>query len=190
MNSTVSLPEIEEDEMPARPELRVFDGPAQREKFRTRQKLPTLKRILLADDDNAVCEMLRRVLEFEHYEVTIAKTGAEAAARFATGHPDLVLLDLNMPGLDGWKAFSMMAKRDPMVPVIVITARPGQYATAVQLGIDALMEKPLDFILLLAAVEELLGETELERTRRLTDPEFKTKYLNPPSRGHSIRDLL
>jgi DNA-binding response OmpR family regulator len=190
MNAILNPPGIEEDDMPLRPELRIFDETSQRESFSTRQKLPTLKRILLADDDNAICEMLGRVLESEHYEVLIAKTGQEAAARFATGQPDLVLLDLNMPGLDGWEAFSMMCKSDPMVPVIVITARPGQYATAVHLGIDAIMEKPLDFDLLLETVEGLLSETEIERTRRLTDPEFRTRYLNPPRRGRSIYDLL
>ena len=142
------------------------------------------KRILLADDDPGVREMLGRVLESEQYAVSFARTGREAAARFEAEPPDLVLLDLNMPDKDGWEAFGLMCNKHPMIPVIVITARPQQYQTAVDLGVDALMEKPLNLPLLLETIQHLAGETEAERTRRLTDPEFRTAYLKS-----SIRKL-
>jgi CheY-like chemotaxis protein len=137
------------------------------------------RRILLADDDPGVREMLGRVLESEHYEVIYAATGRSAAARFHSQAPDLVLLDLNMPDSDGWEAFDIMCERNPMVPVIVITARPGQYAQAVELGVDALMEKPLNLPCLLETIRCLLAETESQRTRRLTNPGFKTRLLGP-----------
>ena len=140
------------------------------------------KRILLADDDPGVRELLGRVLEYEHYGVTYAKTGREAAAKFASDPPDLVLLDLNMPDKDGWESFGMMCNEHPFIPVIVITARPDQLQHAQNLGVDALMEKPLDLAVLLMAIRNLLAETELERTRRLTSSSFNTVFLN-----HAIR---
>lgn len=138
---------------------------------------PASPRILLADDDPGVREMLGRVLESEHYRVEFARSGKEAAARFVAHPPDLVLLDLNMPDRDGWAAFRTMNSAQPLLPVIVITARPNQYEQAVDLGVDALMEKPLNLPVLLEAVRVLLAETEAERTRRLTNPNFKTAFL-------------
>ena len=147
---------------------------------------PPVRKILLVDDDRGVRELLGRLLETERYEVMTARTGREAIAKFSASRPDLVLLDLNMPDKDGWEAFAGMCQSNPLVPVIVITARPGQHALAIELGIDALMEKPLNFGLLLETVRSLLAETEVERTRRLSNPDFKTRFLNPPRRGPTL----
>ena len=142
-------------------------------------------KILLADDDASVREVLGRVLESEHYDVVLARTGRETAAKFIADVPDLVLLDLNMPDRDGWDAYDLMNQTHPFVPVIVITARPQQYEHAAKLGIDALMEKPLNLPLLLATITDLLAESEMEREQRLTDPGFKTIYLGQPAEGCS-----
>jgi CheY-like chemotaxis protein len=136
------------------------------------------KRILLADDDLGVREMLGRVLESEGYRVVFAKTGGEAVAQYRTDPPDLVLLDLNMPVMDGWAAFRLINAYDLMRPVVVITARHNQYSQADELGADALMEKPLNLALLLETIRNLLAETASERTRRLNDPNFKTVLLD------------
>jgi DNA-binding response OmpR family regulator len=136
------------------------------------------KRILLADDDVSVRQMLGRVLELEDYGVVSAKTGREAAAKFIAEVPDLVLLDLNMPDKDGWDAFDLMNRTHPLVPIIIITARPQQYQRAADLGVDALMEKPLDLPLLLGTIASLLAESEPERVRRLTSPDYRTIFLN------------
>jgi DNA-binding response OmpR family regulator len=137
-------------------------------------------KILLADDDASVREMLGRVLESEHYEVVYAKTGRETAAKFIADLPDLVLLDLNMPDRDGWDAFNLMNRTHPSVPVIIITARPQQHEHAAKLGIDALMEKPLNLPLLLVIITDLLAESESDRTQRLTNPVFRTIYISQP----------
>ncbi len=137
-----------------------------------------VKRILLADDDPGVREMLGRVLESENFEVVPAKTGEETAKRFAAHEPDLVLLDLNMPDGDGWSAFRFINSAQPMLPVIIITARPNQYAKAEDLGVDALMEKPLNLPVLLDAIKRLLAETDGDRMHRLTRPDFKPAFLN------------
>jgi DNA-binding response OmpR family regulator len=137
------------------------------------------KRILVADDDESVRTMLARVLESEGYTVIAAGTGREAIARFVTARADLVLLDLNMPEKDGWKVFDAITRISPLAPVIVITARPNQYERAAGLGIDALMEKPLDLPLLLKTIRLLLAEAECDRVGRLTDRNFKTVLLAP-----------
>lgn len=147
------------------------------------------KKVLLADDDPGIREMLGRVLEAEHYEVILAKNGNEAAARFVSDRPDLVLLDLNMPDREGWSAFRFMDAAHPMLPVIIITARPNQYAQAEQLGVDGLMEKPLNLPVLLEAIEDLVAETEVERTHRLTSPHFKTARLSHPPNAPGIEPV-
>ena len=136
------------------------------------------KKILLVDDDASVRETLGQLLESENYAVTLARSGRDAAAKFFEGLPDLVLLDLNMPGRDGWDVFSLMHQTHPLVPVIVITAESQQHKRAAECGIDALMEKPLDIPLLLEAIQAYLAESETERVRRQTWPNFKTVFLS------------
>jgi two-component system nitrogen regulation response regulator NtrX len=135
------------------------------------------KKILLIDDDPGVREMLGRVLESEHYEVALAGSGREAVAKFTVNPPDLVLLDLNMPDLDGWETIDRITRARPFTSVIVITARPRQYEQAVEMAVDALMEKPLDLPVLLEAIASLTAETETERVSRLSDASYKTRYL-------------
>jgi len=139
------------------------------------------KKILLADDDASIRTMVGRVLESENYHVICARTGREAVEDFVAATPDLVLLDLNMPDKDGWEAWQMMSAIHPFVPVIVITARPLQHEHARRMRIDALMEKPLDLAVLLAAIKTLLGQPRQERLQRATDPNFSTVLLNEPT---------
>jgi two-component system, OmpR family, response regulator MprA len=143
------------------------------------------KRILLADDDAGIREMLGRVLESEAYEVVLAGTGREAVAKFAERPVDLVLMDLNMPDLDGWDAIDLITGTHPFASVIIITARPKQYDVAVEMAVDALMEKPLDLPILLAAIASLVAETETERVDRLSNPDFKTQFLKTPVENRS-----
>jgi CheY-like chemotaxis protein len=140
------------------------------------------KKILLADDDESVRKMVGRVLETAGYAVLPASTGREAVTKYRSGQPDLLLLDLKMPDHDGWEAFEQISAANPLVPVVVITAWPNQYDAAVQRGIDALMEKPLDLPVLLQTIEDLLAESEQDRTRRLTDRNFSTAHLTPAGR--------
>jgi two-component system response regulator MprA len=136
-----------------------------------------MKKILLADDDASVRQTLGQVLTLEQYDVVFAATGRAAGAKFITDLPDLVLLDLNMPERDGWDVFNLINGTHPLVPVIIITAKSRQYERAAELGVDALMEKPLDIPLLLETIREYLAESEAERVRRLTRPDFKTVLL-------------
>lgn len=140
-------------------------------------KTVAAKRILIADDDAVVRASLAEVLESEGYVVDEAQNGIEAVTRAIEHAPDLVLLDLNMPHWDGWSAFSQLDRVTPLLPVIVITARPNQYQKAVALGVDAFMEKPLDFPVLLEAIARLVNEEPARHIRRITDRRFVTRLL-------------
>ena len=168
MNDFLAMPETDSTnrprtaESPARPHVRSALGP---------------KRVLIVDDDALVRSSLAAVLECEGYEVFGASDGSSAVKAAIEHHPDLVLLDLSMPNMDGWTAFNKLEQTRPLTPVIVITARPHQYKHAVRLGVDAFMEKPLNFPVLLRAIRKLTFEPEERHTRRITDRHFITRLL-------------
>jgi len=139
---------------------------------------PTHNRVLIADDDSVVRGSLAAVLESEGYEVDEARNGIEAFTRAIQHAPDLVLLDLNMPNADGWTAFSQLERVTPLLPVIVITARPNQYQEAVRLGVDGFMEKPLNIPVLVRAIKSLTSEDEKRHARRIAGPVFVTQLLD------------
>jgi CheY-like chemotaxis protein len=134
-------------------------------------------RILLADDDEGVLAALKDVLRSEGYEVITAKNGREAIEHFHEGRIDIALLDLNMPIKGGWETLEKLTTIHPLLPIIVITARPEQYSLAVAAGVGALMEKPLDLPLLLQAIKDLLREPIEQRLSRSSGKRPITRYL-------------
>jgi DNA-binding response OmpR family regulator len=133
--------------------------------------------VLIADDDAVVRGSLAAVLQSEGYEVAEACNGIEAVTCAIKHKPDLVLLDLNMPQADGWTAFNQLDRVTPLLPVIVITARPNQYPEAVRVGVDAFMEKPLNIPILVSAVKRLTNEDEGRHINRITQRTFVTQLL-------------
>jgi DNA-binding response OmpR family regulator len=133
--------------------------------------------VLLVDDDPSIREFLGRALKAEHYDVVLARDGQEAAAKYFVVPYDLALLDLSMPRMDGWEVLHTIQQMQPLLPVIIITARPHQYERATGAKVDALMEKPLDLPLLLKAIRELLAQSLSERVSRLHDPNARTALL-------------
>src|SRR5437879_12023121 len=128
------------------------------------------KRILVVDDERSIRESLRKILRVENYEIVLAENGQEAIEKHGAERIDLLLLDLNMPVKNGWATLEWLAEVNPLLPVIIITARPNQRALAEKAGVDALMEKPLDVPLLLQTVRKLLhgsvdGRVQCDRTR-------------------------
>jgi CheY-like chemotaxis protein len=138
-----------------------------------------MSRILLVDDDPAVRRMLLRVLEDEGYRVLPAASGAEALAIAAADAPDLALLDLAMPVQDGWEVFQELVRHYPLLPVIIITARPNQLFQALAAGAGALMEKPLDLAKLLRTIEDLLEEPAESRMARTAGRPAEFHYQPP-----------
>ena len=118
---------------------------------------PPAKRILIVDDDPSIRYMLGRVLLDEGYQTMSAASGRDGLKIVAAESVDLILLDLKMPGLDGCETLEELAALRPGLPVILMTAFPGQKARGIQLGFSALFQKPLDFPILLEAIRKLLA---------------------------------
>lgn len=94
---------------------------------------------------------------------------------------DLVLLDLNMPGLNGWETLEKLSADYPSLPVIIVTARPNQLFTALAAGVAALLEKPLDFTELLRTIEALWEETARTRSGSVGIPLHLPGRLHQPT---------
>jgi len=139
---------------------------------------PRRNHVLIADDDALVRGSLAAVLESEGYQVEEACDGNEAVDRAIRNKPDLVLLDLNMPHADGWTAFNQLDKITPLLPVIIITARPNQYKEAVRVGVDAFMEKPMNIPILMRAIKRLTTEEDERHVKRITHRGFVTQLLD------------
>src|SRR3954468_13915583 len=120
--------------------------------------------ILVADDDHAVRESLRRSLAFNGYEVSTAKDGQEALELLDATSPDLVLLDVNMPRLDELEACRRMRAAGDDTPVLMLTAKVevGDRVLGLDAGADDSLPKPF-------ALEELLARVRaLSRRSRPT----------------------
>jgi len=124
------------------------------------------ERIRVVDDEKSIREALSKVLRGENYEVLLAETGKEAMDRYGTGRIDLLLLDLNLPGGNGWGTLDWLSKVNPLLPVVIITGRADQRELAEKSGADALMEKPLNVPFLLQTIRELLDEPMEIRAQR------------------------
>jgi len=146
------------------------------------------KTIFVVDDDAAVRASMIKVLKGAGYEVMTASDGQEASARFAPERIDLVLLDLNLPFRSGWEVFEGLTTRYPTIPIIIITAMPNQYRTALAAGVGALMEKPIEVPALLQTMEALLAESPEARLRRMCGYQRDTKLFRASHVGR-VGDL-
>ena len=114
-------------------------------------------RILVVDDDGDIRELLRELLGRAGYDVEVAEDGRAAVRALFAARPDLVVLDVNMPGLDGWQTLERM--RDVSeVPVLMLTARAGELEKVRGLtrGADDYVTKPFGRQELLARIQALL----------------------------------
>lgn len=119
-----------------------------------------MPRILLVEDNELNRDMLSRRLIRRGYEVVMASDGAEALAGAARERPDLILLDMSLPVIDGWEAARRL-KADlalRSIPVIALTAHAmsGDRERALEAGCDEFDTKPVEFDRLLAKMESLL----------------------------------
>ncbi len=154
------------------------------------------KRILIVDDDIAIRKGLKKLLKRANYDVVVAADGFEAVDRFASESIDLLLLDLNMPGKDGWAAYENITRKDPYVPTIIMTGLPDQFPIAAAGGTGALLEKPLEPKELLSVIENLLDEPRsnhwLRRRHWLRDARSvpSTQYLSKPRTQSNANTLI
>jgi len=116
-----------------------------------------LRRILVVDDDPMVATTVQRVLRPEGYEVEVALGGAAALEQARANRPDLVVLDLMMPGIDGLEVCRQL-RADRNLPILMLTARSGttDRVRGLDLGADDYLVKPFAYAELLARVRALL----------------------------------
>ena len=117
----------------------------------------THERILLADDDAMILDVLRYQLEKEGYQVLTAEDGQKALDLAQTGQPDLVLLDVMMPKMQGWEVCREL-RRTSEVPILMLTARGEEMdrVLGLELGADDYIVKPFSFRELLARIHSAL----------------------------------
>jgi len=118
-------------------------------------------RILLAEDDAAIALLLRDDLRLEGYDVEHVSTGTDALARIASGAFDLVLLDVMLPGRDGFKVCEEARRRGHHVPILFVTARSleAERVLGFRLGADDYIVKPFSSLELRARVDAVLRRT-------------------------------
>lgn len=137
-------------------------------------------RILLVDDDATVLDSVQGVLVAEGFHVFTAPNGQRAIELARETVMDLVLLDLNMPVKNGWDTYEQLTREHPFLPVIITTARPNQWFTAVNAGVGALMEKPMDIATLLQTIRRLLAEPAQLHLARLAGEGAGFYYQSAP----------
>jgi two-component system cell cycle response regulator DivK len=117
-------------------------------------------RILLVEDNEMNRDMLSRRLERRGYEVIVAVDGEEGVARAKADAPDLVVMDLSLPGIDGWEATRQLKAADETrsIPVLALTAHAmaGDREKALAAGCDDFDTKPVDLPRLVGKIEDLL----------------------------------
>lgn len=115
------------------------------------------ERILVVDDDSNICELLRLYLEKDGYEVAIANNGGEAVKMFQELSPDLMLLDIMLPVLDGWQVCREVRKFSDK-PIIMLTAKGETFDKVLgfELGADDYVVKPFDAKEVMARVKAVL----------------------------------
>jgi two-component system response regulator MprA len=119
--------------------------------------------VLVAEDDRSVRDSLARVLRFEGYDVQTANDGAEALEAVATRLPDVVVMDVMMPNVDGLTACRMMRDRHPALPILMLTARHevADRVAGLDAGADDYLVKPFALDELLARLRALVRRTSI-----------------------------
>ena len=121
-----------------------------------------IKRIVCVEDEPEMIDLIRLILSRKGYQVEGATGGADGLALIERNPPDLVLLDLMMPDMDGWEVYQAMKANDQLkhIPVVVVTAKAQSIDKVLGLHIarvDDYITKPFSPQELLASIEKLIG---------------------------------
>ena len=130
------------------------------------------RKVLIVEDDHNIADLLRLYLEKEGYEVAIAPDGVKGVERFRSEQPDLVLLDVMLPGMDGW-AVCRSIRAESKTPIIMLTAKSEteDKVYGLKQGADDYITKPFEMKEVLARIEAVLRRSGMEPEkggRRLT----------------------
>lgn len=114
-------------------------------------------KILIVDDDTNICELLRLYIEKEGFDAALAHDGESALRKFESFFPDLILLDIMLPGLDGWQVCREIRKRSSC-PIIMLTAKGEVFdrVLGLELGADDYVVKPFETKEVIARINAVL----------------------------------
>jgi DNA-binding response OmpR family regulator len=123
-----------------------------------------MAKILVVDDEEHIVMILKDSLEFSGFQVVTAYNGQEALQKVAEDMPDLVVLDIGMPKLDGWEVCRRLKSDDKTkhIPVIILTAyaQTSDQRKGSQLGADRFVTKPCDLTYLVEEINTLLSNNQ------------------------------
>ncbi len=117
--------------------------------------------MLCIDDDPGFLEVLKSLLEKRGYDVLLAQSGKEALSMLEDFSPDLILLDIMMPGMDGWETLRKIRGMGCHVPVVVLTVlyEPEYRERSLAAGADAVITKPIEKAILFRTIECVVGKS-------------------------------
>jgi len=130
-------------------------------------------KVLIIDDDDAMTDMLKLVLEPKEFEVYVANSGPEGIKATHQTNPEVVILDLIMPDMDGWEVCKAI-RSFSLVPILVISAinKPGMVAKALDEGADDYLLKPMTSSVLIAHLKRLAWRARAERQANTTKLDY------------------
>ena len=138
------------------------------------------EKILVVDDDVNICELLRLYLEKEGYTVSIVNDGESAVKSFGEIQPDLMLLDIMLPRLDGWQVCREVRKFSDK-PIIMLTAKGETFdkVLGLELGADDYVVKPFDAKEVVARVKAVLRRSAGPRgyPRTISSPSQESRWI-------------
>lgn len=136
-------------------------------------------KIMVADDDSNICELLRLYLEKEGFDTVLAENGALALELFDREKPDLILLDIMMPQLDGWQVCREIRKKS-QCPIIMLTAKGEVFdkVLGLELGADDYVVKPFEAKEVVARVKAVMRRSGIQSEKKSKEVSYDGLYIN------------
>lgn len=137
------------------------------------------EKILIVDDDENICELLKLYLTKEGFETSVCNDGLSAVKFAESNKPDMVLLDIMMPKLDGWQTCREIRKFSS-VPIIMLTAKGETFdkVLGLELGADDYITKPFDTKEVIARIKAVLRRTKQENTEEIKEVIYDKLKIN------------
>ncbi len=137
-------------------------------------------KIMVVDDDSNICELLRLYLDKAGFDTVIAADGVKALAMFDTENPDLVLLDVMMPHLDGWQVCREIRKKS-QCPIIMLTAKGEVFdkILGLELGADDYIVKPFETREVIGRIKAVLRRSGISDAKKVREVTYAGLYVNP-----------